>query len=157
MYRTCTKIKKLMSDNFGDVFREYWLDSPNAVIFSSLPALYVAPVSSSLDVADSSRDIWTYTIDAKQELLKFKKEMVGTQFLTEIMEGKNADGTLKTNSIIYVLRNNLNLGSDATSTWIMGNSLSISYEMATRAGISAQFVSKEVSVRFSVTQFLNRP
>ena len=148
-----------MKDTFGDLFKEYWIDNPSLVVFSSLPALYVAPISTALDVADSAKDIWTYTIDvgviidAKQELLKFKKEMVGTQFLTEIMEGKNADGTLKTNSIIYVLRNNLNLGSN----WMMGNSLSMSYEMARRAGPTEQWITKEVAARITVTQFLNRP
>jgi len=159
MYRTLTKIRDLMRDTFGDLFKEYWIDNPSLVIFSALPALYVAPVSTSLDVADSAKDIWTYTIDvgviidAKQELLKFKKEMVGTQFLTEIMEAKNSDGTLKSNSIIYVLRNNLSLGSN----WMMGNSLSVSYETATRMGPASQWVTKEAAVRFTVTQFLNRP
>lgn len=160
MYRTTKKIRDNMRDIFGDLFREYWIDSPSLIIFSSLPALYVAPVSTSLDVADNQRDIWTYTldvgviIDAKQELLKYKKEMVGTQFLTEIMEAKDDNGLLKSNTIIYVLRNNLNLGSN----WNMGNSLDVSYETATRAGAGGtQFVTKEVAVRFTVTQFLNRP
>ena len=160
MYRTLQKIKNLMQETFGDLFKEYWVDSPSLVIFSSLPALYVAPVSTSLDIADSSRDIWTYTIDvgviidAKQELLKFKKEMVGTQFLTEIMEGKDDNGLLKSNTIIYVLRNNLTLGTN----WMMGNTLDVSYETTTRAGAGGtQFVTKEVAVRFNVTQFLNRP
>jgi len=149
-----------MKETFGDLFHEYWIDSPSLVIFSSLPALYVAPVSTSLNVADSSRDIWTYTIDvgviidAKQELLKFKKEMVGTQFLTEIMEGKDNNGNLRNNTIIYVLRNNLTLGTN----WMMGNTLDVSYETTTRAGAGGtQFVTKEVAVRFNVTQFLNRP
>ena len=160
MYRTTTKIRDLIRDTFGDLFKEYWIDNPSLVIFSALPAVYVAPVSTSLDVADSQRDIWTYTIDvgvimnAKQELLKYKKEMIGIQFLTEIMEAKDDNGLLKSDTIIYLLRNNLTLGSN----WSMGNSLDVSYETTTRAGTGGtQFVTKEVVVRFTVTQFLNRP
>ena len=159
MYLSLEKTKDLMKETFGDLFKGYWIDSPNLVIFSELPALYVAPVTSASELADNTRDEQTYTIDvgiiidAKQELLKYKKEMVGTQFLTEIMEAKNSSGQLNTNTILYVLRNNLTLDSN----WMMGNSTSIDYSLGRRtAPTGEQFVTKEAVCRFTIIRFITR-
>ena len=159
MYLSLIKIRDLIKDTFGDLFKGYWIDSPNLVIFSELPALFVAPITSSINVADTGRDEQTYTIDlgiiidAKQELLKYKKEMVGTQFLTEIMEAKDSSGQLNTNTILYVLRNNLTLGSN----WMMGNTTSIDYSLNRRVAPEGnQWVTKEAVCRFSIIRFTTR-
>jgi len=159
MYLSLIKIRDLMKTTFGDLFKGYWIDSPNMVIFSELPALFVAPITSISDLADNTRDEQTYTIDvgviidAKQELLKYRKEMVGTQFLTEIMEAKDSDGQLKTNTILYVLRNNLTLDSN----WMMGNTTSIDYSIGRRTTTGGeQFVSKEATCRFTIIRFITR-
>lgn len=149
-----------MKDTFGDLFKAYIIDNPNLVIFSELPALFVAPITSTSDLADTGRDAQTYTIevgviiDAKQELLKYKKEMVGTQFLTEIMEAKDDSGQLKSNTVLYVLRNNLTLDTN----WMMGNSTSIDYSLNRRMapGGGEQWITKEAICRFSIIRFVTR-
>ena len=83
MYLSLIKTRDLMKTTFGDLFKGYWIDSPNMVIFSELPALFVAPITSISDLADNTRDEQTYTIDvgviidAKQELLKYRKDSQG--------------------------------------------------------------------------------
>lgn len=159
MYLSLVKTRDLLKDTFGDLFKGYFIDSPNLVIFSELPALFIAPITSASVLADTVRDTQTYTIDvgviidAKQELRKYKKEMVGTQFLTEIMEAKDSDGQLKTNTVLYVLRNNLTLDSN----WMMGNETSIDYSMSRRAAPEGeQWTTKEAVCRFSIIRILTR-
>lgn len=159
MFQTLKKIRSLLQTTFGDVFRSYIIDDPNLVIFSELPCLYIAPVSTDINIADTQRDTWTYTIDigliidAKQELLKYKQEMVGTQFLTEIMEAKDDNGILKPNTVLYVLRRNLNLGSN----WSIQNISSVDYSVRLRGEVPDQFVCKESTIRLTVTRIQNRP
>lgn len=160
MYLTCKKIKDLMETTFGDSIKEFFLDDPSLIPFSELPCLAVAPISTDIDILDTAKDGWTFTIDvilimdAKQELKKFKQEMVGTQYLTETMEGKTSAGVLKANTILYVLRDNLRLGDN----WYINNIASIDYSLRTRTTERGeQFVTKEATLRFSVVRIQNRP
>ena len=159
MFKTLEKIRDLLKETFGTVFKEYVIDDPNLVPFSSLPLIAVAPIHTDIDVVDTGRDTFTYAIDviliidAKQELLKYKKEMVGTQFLTEIMEARDDNGNLQANTILYVLRNNLTLGSN----WYIENISSIDYSLRTRTTEGGeQFVTKEAACRLSVIQVTTR-
>lgn len=160
MYLTCKKLKLLFESTFGSSITEYFIDDPSLVIFSSLPCLAVAPISTDIDILDTAKDSWTFTIDvilimdAKQELKKFKQEMVGTQYLTETMEGKTSAGVLKANTILYVLRDNLELGDN----WYINNIASIDYALRTRTTERGEsFVTKESTLRLSVVRIQNRP
>ena len=158
MYRSLEKIRDLIKNVFGSVFHSYWIDDPNLIAMSELPCICICPVSTDIDIADNQRDEFTYTIDviviidAKQELLKYKKEMVGTQFLTEIMEARDDDGILKSNTVLHVLRDNLNLGAN----WKIENVGSVDYSLRTRGSEPSQFVTKEASCRLTINEIRNR-
>jgi len=160
MILTCEKLKILMEATFGDSIHEYFIDDPSLVAFSALPCLSIAPVSTDIDIIDTARDTWTYAIDiiliinAKDELNKYKQEIVGTRYLTETMEGKTTAGVLRPNTILYVLRNNLRLGDN----WYINNIASIDYSLRTRiTERGEQFVTKEATLRLSVVRIQNRP
>ena len=160
MYLTCTKLKLLMEQTFGDSLKGTFLDDPSLIPFSELPCLAVAPISTDIDILDTAKDSWTFTIDiilimdAKQELKKYKQEMIGTQYLTETMEAKTSAGVLKANTILYVLRDNLKLGDN----WYINNIASIDYSLRTRTTERGeQFITKEATLRLSVVRVQNRP
>ena len=147
-----------MQGTFGNVLKAYFLDSPNLIPLSEMPCIYVEPITTEIDVADTGRDQWTYTIDvgividAKQELLKYKKEMVGTRYLTELMEARTDAGVLKPNTILYILRHNLTLGSN----WMIGNISSVDYSLRIRGTAPDTFVTKEAKCRLTIIQMTNR-
>jgi hypothetical protein len=160
MIQSCSKIQEILKTTFGDSIHEYFIDDPSLVIFSSLPCLAVAPISTDIDILDTAKDSWTYTIDivliidAKQELNKFKKEMVGTRYLVDTMEGKSSNGSLRANTVLYVLRSNLKLGDN----WYINNISKIDYSLRTRLGEGGkQFVTKEATLRLSIVRIQNRP
>ena len=159
MYKTLTKIKTLLESTFGGTFKSYFLDSPNLIPLSELPCIAVEPIETNINIADTAKDQWDYVIDvhliidAKQELLKYKKEMVGTQYLTELMEAKDSDGALKANTILYVLRSNLRLDDN----WYIDNISRVEYSMRIRGTTPGeQWVVKEATCRLGVKQIINR-
>lgn len=160
MYLSLKKIRDLMEGTFGDSIKDYFIDDPSLVPFSELPCLAVAPISTDIDILDTARDSWTFTIDviliidARRELKKFKQEVIGTQYLTETMEGKTSAGVLRANTILYVLRYNLRLGDN----WYINNIGRVDYALRTRTTERGeQFVTKESTLRLSVVRVQNRP
>lgn len=158
MYSSLIKIRDLIKETFGDSFNEYWIDDPNLVPSSSLPCVCIAPISTEINIADTARDLYTHTIDvivivdAKQELKKFKNEVIGVQFLTEKMEEKTSAGALQENTILYILRNNLTLGAN----WAIGNIGAIDYATRIRGEVPSQFVVKEATCRLTITRIRTR-
>jgi len=147
-----------MKATFGDVFKAYFIDNPNLIALSETPCMAIEPISSEINIADTGRDIWTYTIDihliidARQELLKYKKEMIGTQYLAEIMESKDNSGNLKTNTVLYTLRNNLKLDDN----WYIDNISRVDYALRTRGVVPNQWVVKEATCRLTIKQIIVR-
>ncbi len=124
-----------------------------------MPLIAIAPFRTDVNIKDTGRDTVTYTIDvilildARQELKKFKKEIVGTQYLTETMEARDSDGLLKENTILYTLRSNLTLGSN----WYIENISSIDYSLRIRTTeLGQQWITKEATCRLSVVQVTTR-
>jgi len=158
MYETLKKIRDSIKDVLGDSIREYILDDPNLTPKSSLPCLCVAPIATGINIADTARDIWTYDIDviliidASRELKKYKQEIIGTQYLIDKMEAKNSSGILQSNTILYILRNDLELGDN----WSIGNIGAINYSLRTRDTEPDQYVVKEARLNLTVTRIQNR-
>lgn len=159
MFETIKKIRDEVKDVLGDSINEYWLDDPSLVPLSALPCLCVAPISTNIDIADTGRDKYEYTIDiiliidARQELKKFKQEIIGVQYLTEKMEAKNSTGALQKNTILYIIRNNLTLGNN----WAISNMGDIDYSTRTRGvEVGEQFTTKEAVLRIGVTRIKTR-
>ena len=123
-----------------------------------MPLLAIAPISTAVNISDNQRDQYEMTIDlilimnAKEELGKYRQEMIGVQYLTEKMEGKDATGALMVNTILYVIRHNLRLGDN----WNINNVGAIEYRNMLRGGQNAQFYTREASMRISVSRLNNR-
>lgn len=159
MYRTIVKIRDLLKSTFGSSIKEYWLEDPVLIPLSSLPCLCICPISTDVNIVDNQRDSYTHFIDvviiinAKQELKKYKQEIIGTQFLTEKMEGRNTStGVLETNTVLHVLRSNFTLGDN----WYIQNISSIDYFLRIREEGEEQFVTKEAKCHLEVVEFSDR-
>lgn len=159
MYRSLIKIKDLLESTFGGSFKNYIIDDPSLVPLSTLPCVCICPISTEINIIDNQRDSYTHSIDviviinAKQELMKYKQEMVGTQFLTEKMEGRNTStGVLESNTILSVLRDNLTLDDN----WYIQNIASIDYATRIREEKGEQFVTKESKCSFEIVEFSDR-
>jgi len=160
MLLSCKKLRNLIKAELGDSIHDYLIDDPALVPFSSLPCMAFAPISTDIDILDTAKDSWTFTIDiiliidARRELKKFKQEIVGTSYLTETMEGKTGTGVLKPKTILYILRDNLKLGDN----WYINNIGRIDYAARTRTSeIGEQFIVKESTLRLSIVRIQNRP
>ena len=157
MFKTLEKIKELMQTTFGSAF-SIWIDDPSFVAQSDLPILAIVPISTNVNIVDNQRDFYEFSIDliliinAKEELSKHRQEVIGVQYLTEKMEGKDSDGALMENTILYVLRHNLRLGNN----WNIMNVGNIEYVNRLRGGGEKQFYTKEATCRLSVTRLKNR-
>jgi len=156
MYSTLEKIKSLLKDKFQGTIKDFYIDDPNLIPLDNLPCIAIVPVSTDINIADTGRDQFTFTINvfliisAKQELDKYKGEMVGTQFLTKTMEEKDDSGNLKDSTILYVLRKNLELGTN----WSILNVSRIEYLTRARP---EQAITKEASCRITVSRINVRP
>ena len=156
MYQTLIKIRDLLKESLKGKVKYFFIDDPNLIPQGALPCLAITPVSTDTDIADTGRDIHTRTIDifliinAKDELNKFGKEMVGTQFLCDIMEGEDENGNLKDYTVLYTLRKNLNLGNN----WMIQNISAVDYGLRSRP---EQGITKEASIRITVARISNRP
>lgn len=147
----------MITTTFGNAF-SIFIDDPSFVQESSLPLLAIVPISTNINISDNQRDQYELTIDliliinAKEELRKYKQEVIGVQYLTEKMEGKDTTGALMVNTILYVIRHNLRLGDN----WNIANVGSIEYANVLRGGQNAQFYTREASLRLSVNRIKNR-
>lgn len=94
--------------------KSFYTGDPYIIPSSLMPTLLLVPVRTDTDVADNQRDIHIHfidialVIDAKKYIGMNPDEMVGTSFLMDTMEGELTDGTLDPNSILGILRKNLN-------------------------------------------------
>ena len=155
MYQTLIKIRDLLKDSLKGKIKYFFIDDPNLIPQGALPCIAITPVSTDTDIADTGRDVHTRTIDifliinAKDELNKFAKEVVGTQFLCDIMEGEDENGNLKDYTILYILRKNLDLGDN----WMIQNVSSVDYGMRERP---EQGLTKEASIRIMVARISTR-
>jgi hypothetical protein len=157
MYQTLVKIRELLSAVLGNSMN-YWLDDPSFVSESDLPILAISPISTNINIADNQRDVYDFTIDliliinAKEELRKHKQEVIGVQYLTEKMEGKDSEGSLMVNTILYIIRHNLRLGDN----WNIDNIGNIEYSNRLRGMSDKQFYTKESVIRINVKRLKNR-
>lgn len=155
MYNVLTTLQTRIKDQLGNSIKHYHLDDPNLVNTSALPCIAITPVNTEIDIADTSKDKYTHTVDifiiinALTELKRAPNEMVGMQFLTKIAEEKESNGTPKSNTVIYALRNDLELADNL----FIDNVGGIDYGIRVR---NEQMITLEASVRVLVTRILNR-
>ena len=155
MYQVLKKIENKFNSVKGlGELKGIFLEDPNFIPKSKLPCIAINPNSTSIDQADNVRDIHQFDIDIlvimdiTQKLGRPGNEVVGVKFLTEIMEGRDKDGALRDNTILRIIRNNLDLGDN----YKIGNVSSITYTPEVRQ----QHVTKEASINITVERLINR-
>lgn len=116
------KTRTLLEAALKDKIRYYYVGDPiilpNDV--TEHGAIIISPTNTEFSVADTGRDdkrlglTVTVVKDMRQEFNKTPQEVVGTKWLVEIMEGTDDSGNLRTDTVAYVLRSNLDtLGENA--------------------------------------------
>lgn len=122
---------------------------------SSMPAIIISPEKTETSVLDNQRDSHVHyvdvslVIDARQFFDATPDRMVGTVFLMDTMEGELSDGTIDPSSILGVLRDNLNLGSNRN----IQNISSIDYTVRRR---TEELITLEVAAHLQIEYLINR-
>jgi hypothetical protein len=156
MYQALQTIKDRLQANLGNKIKYYFFDDPKLINTSSLPCIAIVPVRTDISVLDTGRDAFEYTIDiyliinALSELGKYSQEMIGIQFLTQLMEEiDTSTWNLKSNTILDSFRKDLELADNLSISNVAG----IDYTVRLR---SEQMVTLESHCRITVTRIIVR-
>jgi len=148
MTENLEKIRDILRSSITSV-KNYYIGDPVLIPASYLPCITIDQVSTAVKTLDSARDIYTtnvqlsYIMDIRSDFNKRPDEVIGTTTLREVMEGRDASGDLKTNSIVYLLTKNWDLGSD----WKINNEYNINYAEKARW---EQLITREAILTFSI-------
>jgi ribosomal protein S6E (S10) len=111
------KIIELLRENLGDArgIKRFYLGNPVELASADLPAIFVQPLSKSVDQLDNVYDQMEgeFLIGVCVDPAKYQREDLdeGTaeRFLMEIEGGRDSSGDPIENSITYIMRNNFTL------------------------------------------------
>lgn len=118
MKKSLEILKTKLEPRLKGKVKAFFIGDPPIIPESYLPCLVLNPTRTETDIADNSRDSHNHyidihiVIDARQYFDATPERMVGTNFLMETMENENADGSIDSNSILGILRDNLDLGAN---------------------------------------------
>ena len=110
-------LKTALEEKIKGVVNSIYVGDPYILPDSVMPCLIINPVNSETSVFDNARDLHEHSItislviDARQYFNATPDKMVGTVFLMDTMAGETS-GIINANSIIGILRNNLNLDTN---------------------------------------------
>jgi hypothetical protein len=155
MNKSIEIIKKLLEDTLKGKFKNFYIGDPYIINESSLPCIIINPVKTDTNILDNQRDIHSHyidivlVIDAKTYLNATPDKMTGTLMLMETMEKELVNGSIDTSSILGILRNNIDLGTNR----YIENINSIDYTVRKR---SEQQLTLEAMLHFQVTYIINR-
>lgn len=113
--------------------KEMFQGEPFKIPASQLPAIFIAKTSTTAQALNNAEDEHeasyriTLVTDVRQELSETKEVVAGVSKLMEIMEGRNADMTLTTNSLLHILRNNINVNASTKLRTDLRTSTTIDY------------------------------
>ena len=111
------KIIELLRKNLGDArgIRRFYLGNPTELATADLPAIFVQPLSKSVDQLDNVYDEMTarFLIGVCVDPAKYQRrdldEGTATRYLMEIEGGRDSDGNPIETSVTYVMRNRFTL------------------------------------------------
>ena len=151
------KYLTLIKDNVGGEIKGFYNGFINQIPASMLPAIIMNIEKTEAETMSTSEDehriglTLTYVADIRQSLLEVNGEMPLSAGLNKVLEalvGRNSDYSLKTNSILYILRNNLNV--DATNNLRTDiNSFSVVTPSEVATGRFPGSYSAEGNIRFN--------
>ncbi len=115
------KLETVIDVADGGFFVSYWQGDPLLIAKSDLPALIMTKEGTEIGDASNAEDyhrqniVLTAVVDIRKYLGDTPTDIhVAAQKLYDVIEGRNAsDFTLKTTSLIDILRTNHNLGNNA--------------------------------------------
>jgi|SRR3972149_3239574 len=145
---------KLESKLRGRV-KGFYVGDPWIIPESLMPAIMISPDRTETNVLDNQRDEHNHyvdvslIIDARQFFDATPDKMVGTIFLMDIMEAEMSDGTIDPASILGILRDNLNLGTNRH----IENISSIDYTVRRR---TEELITLEVVAHLQIKYLITR-
>jgi len=154
MKKSIEKLREKLKAQLKDI-KNIYIGDPILIPASCLPCISIDPVKTETNIIDNQRDSHIHyisvalIIDARQYFGKNPKEMVGTSYLMEKMEEEDADGNIKENTILGVLRDNLTLESNRT----IQNISTIDYTVRRR---SEELITLEAVANLQIEYIVNR-
>lgn len=155
METTILKLKTLLEAKLKGPIRSFYVGDPILLPESAMPCIAISPNKSDIEVTDNQRDSREHTIDialiidARQYFGASPEKMVGTTFLMETMGKENANGTINSNTILGVIRENLGLDTNRFIT----NTSTIDYTTRRR---TEELITLESILTIMVEQISNR-
>lgn len=155
MKKSIELIKEKLEDKMRGKIKSFYIGDPWLLPESLMPAIMINPDRTETDVIDNTRDSHIHyidvslIIDARQFFDATPEKMVGTVFLMETMEGEITDGTIDTASILGILRDNLDLGTNR----FIQNVSSIDYTVRRR---TEELITLEVIAHMQIEYLINR-
>lgn len=136
MNNVIDQLHTLLSAAMTTKFKTYYKGRiPQAVVPESYsPALLIFPVDTNVIAKSTAKDQYQYTVtvQAKISLKKFVDEagtgnvMKAQRELVDLMEERNADGTLKSDTVLGTVRGNIK-----TDDFLFNNDINIDYDFET--------------------------
>lgn len=155
MKKSIELLKDKLQAKLQGKIKYFYIGDPVLIPESAMPCIAISPNQTESTVADNSRDKHTHRItvaviiNAKTFFGATPEKMVGSTYLMDIMGGEDSDTTVNDNTILGVLRNNLNLD---TNRWI-SNVSTIDYATRRRA---EDLITLEAIASIDIEQIVNR-
>jgi hypothetical protein len=145
----------------GDTIKTYYIEDPIRIPSSNLPALIISSsetrVAKSTNIEDEHGMSFILTVitDIRQDIQDDKSVAGSKRKLKDIIEGRDSNYKLKTNSILHILRTNINLDvaknlrTDLTTVTRVDYGITVGKRQPEAWGIEAQveFVAEFIQLR----------
>lgn len=148
-------LKTKLENKLKGKIRSFYIGDPWVLPESSMPCIMINPDRTETNILDNQRDSHSHfvdvslIIDARQFFDATPEKMVGTVFLMDTMEAELADGTIDPASILGILRDNLDLGTNRS----IKNISSIDYTVRRR---TEELITLEVVAHLQIEYLINR-
>ncbi len=155
MKKSIELLKTKLESKMKGKIKSFFIGDPWIFPASVMPALMICPNKTESNIIDNQRDSHTHyidislVIDARQYFDATPDRMVGSVFLMDTMEGENTDGTIDANSILGILRSNLDLDSNRQ----IQNVSSVDYTVRRR---TEELITLEAVAHLTIEYLINR-
>ncbi|MFA5396248.1 MAG: hypothetical protein WC346_09600 [Methanogenium sp.] len=155
MKKSIELLKTKLETKLRGKVKAFYIGDPWILPESSMPCIMLNPISTESNVLDNQRDSHTHNIDvslvidARQYFDATPDKMVGTVFLMDTMEAELSSGGIDPASILGVLRDNLDLGTNRN----IKNISSIDYTVRRR---TEDLITLEVVAHLQIEYLISR-
>jgi len=155
MKKSIELLKTKLESKLKGRVKSFYIGDPWILPESSMPCIMINPNTTETNILDNQRDTHSHNIDvsliidARQFFDATPEKMVGTVFLMDIMEAELSDGSIDPASILGILRDNLNLGTNR----FIKNISSIDYTVRRR---TEELITLEVVAHLQIEYLISR-